>query len=159
MALTTSDATQAFKVLGKCAYLAALGGSQADALRVIALGLLGQADTGAAADFDWYNSVITPAATKVKTAITSTLSVSTLAASTANTFLVKALALKAGLDPTTAKTSDILDEVASVMSTNTMYLTPAGTLVTFVISQLGYDTLPTTGTTLIPDSYVTGTKV
>ncbi len=159
MALSTSDVTQAFKVLGKCAYLAALGASQADAMRVIALGLMGQADTGVAADFEWINSVISPAGTKIKTAITSTLGVSTLAVSTANSFLVKALSPKAGLDPSTAETADILDAVSAVMAANNLYLTPAGSLVTFVIAQLGYVTLPTTGTTLIPDSYVTGVKV
>jgi len=150
MPLTAADVTCIFKVLGKCAYLMDL----ANQTREATLGFVEQTNTRQAADFDWFNAIILTAATRNKSALTT---ISTAVLSAANSYLTTVWAKEAGIE-SNAAALDVLEAIAPAMAANKMYLTPGGKLAQFVADDLGYP-LPTAGTTLIPDTYVTGLPV
>ena len=155
MAISTGDITKIFKVLGKCIFLSQIATTQADELRKIAMVMLDQSSTGVAAEFDWFNAVMLPANTRIKTTIGQVNGLSTTAVTTINNYLLQGAAPSLGLDPATTVTpAQVLDALRAAIQFNRMYLTPGGVFMVFIVTQLGYPSMPTVGTTLIPDSYI-----
>ena len=158
MSLTVTQVQNIFKVLGKGIFLSNLVMTHALAYESLMMGLAAQANAGTSSAFDGFQSVVVPANTAIKGIITK-VSGGTAAAQTINeNYLTNVVAPMLGMD-ITAVVTDILDALRSQIVTNGQYITTAGLFDTYIRAAWSYTSIPTSGSSSIPDSYVTDAVV
>jgi hypothetical protein len=153
MSLSVADIQAIFKIVGKGVFLANLVNTHVQAYEKLMMGLASQANSGSPDDFDAFQNVIVPANTAIKGVITKLQSGTATAQSINENYLGKVAAVKLALASGAAIT-DVLDALQDEMTGNGVYLAPGGVFDTYVRSTWNYNTLPNTGTILIPESFI-----
>jgi hypothetical protein len=153
MSLSVADIQAIFKIVGKGVFLANLVNTHVQAYEKLMMGLASQANSGSPDDFDAFQNVIVPANTAIKGVITKLQSGTATAQSINENYLGKVVAVKLAL-ASGAAISDVLAALQGEMIGNDVYLAPGGVFDTYVRSTWNFNTLPNTGTILIPESFI-----
>ena len=153
MSLSVADIQAIFKIVGKGVFLANLVNTHVQAYEKLMMGLASQANSGSPDDFDAFQNVIVPANTAIKGVITKLQSGTATAQSINENYLGKVVAVKLAL-ASGAAISDVLIALQGEMIGNGVYLAPGGGFDTYVRSTWNFNTLPNTGTILIPESFI-----
>ena len=152
MSVTVSQVNEMFKVLGKLCAITNLATASSTSLKQAAIATIDQGTSGQATDFDCFNDVLNPAASNVKTATAALDKLPNQMVTNATTYVTETIG---DLLATDAVFSDTLDALGVAMTANQQYITAHGQFAGYLVS-LGYaNNLPTAGTVLIPDSWIT----
>ena len=153
MSLSVADIQTIFKIVGKGVFLTNLVNTHIQAYEKLMMGLASQANSGSPDDFDAFQNVIVPANTAIKGVITKLQSGTATAQSINENYLGKVVAVKLAL-ASGAAISDVLAALQGEMIGNGVYLAPGGVFDMYVRSTWNFNTLPNTGTILIPESFI-----
>jgi hypothetical protein len=159
MALQASDIQTLFKLIGKLAHVATIGAAHAEAYKRVTMAAVDQGVSGnpslAAAEYDLYDGVLNPLKTKTKAAITAVSKLPADVATLTETFLTTHVRTVIGASATDKV--GVLDSLRAKMEEFGLYL--QANLLAFFANTLNYNNLPSTGTTAIPDAWITDAVV
>jgi hypothetical protein len=143
---------QQFKVIAKLAYARQAALAHAEAYKRLAMATVDQGVSGVAAEFEAFQRVMTPLNVNAKAAVTAVSRVADRAGSLAEAYLTSFVGPSVGADPD-ADAAAVLAVVAGQMTDAGLYLETD--LAAFFGDVLGFDGLPTTGATAVPDAWMT----
>lgn len=159
MGLSTADIATIFKTLGKYIFLV----EQANAFKVTyetaLMNLIQQSMNNHAVECrqGLFSQAIVSLNANSNKLISVASHAPALIVDNLNKYFKKVVSVMAGMAPyQDHPLRNILFFVRATMAEEGLYLDPAGRIAAFISGHLGYNDLPTTGTTLIPDTYITG---
>lgn len=158
MALTLADFQTTFKKFGKIIYMSTIGAQMITDLRKAHMGLVDQAASGLAAEFDVNQDVVTNLGTNVKTITDSIGKLPSNTKAAATTLLTKYVAVDLGLaaQPSTAALQTALSTQMLAASGGAAKVAPSGIIWSYFNDNLGIQ-LPqavNSGAATILESYV-----